>query len=90
MDDPEKKIGHLFYATLSFLHHIVAIGEFKLKWQSGNAQFESKLTFLSRVILKFDRWPWQKIGPLFNATSNVVHHFIAIGEFKLELQSGNA
>ena len=33
MDDPEK-IGHLFYATLSFLHHFIAIGEFKLP---GNA-----------------------------------------------------
>ena len=31
---------------------------------------------------------WKTIG-LFYATSNCVHHFIAIGEFKLELQSGN-
>ena len=37
MDDPKKTIGHLFYATLSFLHHFVAIGEFKLELQSGNA-----------------------------------------------------
>ena len=29
------------------------------------------------------------IGHLFNATSSFVHHFIAIGESKLELQSGN-
>ena len=28
MDDPQKTTGHLFYATLSFLHHFVAIGEF--------------------------------------------------------------
>ena len=35
MDDPPKK-GHLFYATLSFLHHFVAIGEYKLELQSGN------------------------------------------------------
>ena len=25
-----KTIGHLFYATSSFVHHLVAIGEFKL------------------------------------------------------------
>ena len=37
MDDPKKKIGYLFYATLSFLHHFVAIGEFKLELQSGIA-----------------------------------------------------
>ena len=37
MDDPKKTIGHLFYAILSFLHHFVAIGEYKLELQSGNA-----------------------------------------------------
>ena len=46
--------------------------------------------FQSRVTLKFDRWPWKTIGHLFYATSSFVQHFIAIGEFKLELQSGNA
>ena len=29
------------------------------------------------------------IGHLFNATSSFVHHFVAIGVFKLELESGN-
>ena len=29
------------------------------------------------------------IGHLFNATASFVHHFGAIGEFKMELQSGN-
>ena len=32
-----QKIGHLFYATLSFLHHFLAIGEYKLELHSGNA-----------------------------------------------------
>ena len=40
--------------------------------------------------LKFDEWPWKTIGHLFYATSSFMHHFIANGEFKLELQSGNA
>ena len=44
---------------------------------------------LSCVTLKFDGWPWKTIGHLFYATSSFVQHFIAIGEFKLELQSGN-
>ena len=44
---------------------------------------------LSRVTLKFDGWPWKTIGQLFYATSSFVHYFIAIREFKLELQSGN-
>ena len=45
---------------------------------------------LSRVTLKFDVWPWKTVGLLFYATSSFVHHFVAIGQFKLELQSGNA
>ena len=46
--------------------------------------------FFSRVTLKFDGWPSKTIGHLFYATSSFVQHFIAIGEFKLELESGNA
>ena len=73
------------------MHHFVAIGVFKHELQSGNAQFGSKSTiFFSRVTLKFDGWPWKTIGHLFNTTSSFVHHFVAIGEIKLELQSGNA
>ena len=34
---PCKTIGHLFYATSSFVHHFVAICVFKLELQSGNA-----------------------------------------------------
>ena len=44
---------------------------------------------LSRVNLKFDGWPWKTIGHLSFAVSSFVQHFIAIGEFKLELLSGN-
>ena len=55
-----KRIGHLFYSTSSFMHHFVAICEFKLELQSGNAQFGSKsMIFVSRVTLKFDGWSWK-------------------------------
>ena len=136
----------LCYFKLSFsMHHFVAIGDFKLEIQSGNAQFGSKsmnvgavwpcnLTydiekqfrapllcyfklyasfrshwwiqtgvtdqkrpiwvkineFFSRVILQFDVWPWKTIGHPFYFTSSFVHHFVAIGVFKLKLESGNA
>ena len=46
--------------------------------------------FFSRVTLQFAVWTWKPIGHLFYATSSFVHHFVAIGDFKLELQSGNA
>ena len=42
----KKKIGHLFYATSSFVHHFVAIGEFKLELQSGNANLGQIRRFL--------------------------------------------
>ena len=88
---PPQKIGYLFYATSSFVHHFVAICEFKLELQSGNAQWGSKSRiFFSRVTLKLDLWPWKTIGHLFYATSSFAYHFVTIGEFKLELQSGNA
>ena len=45
---------------------------------------------LSYVTLKFDGWLWKTIGHLSFAVSSFVQHFIAIGEFKLELLSGNA
>ena len=47
------------------------------------------VNFSPRVTVKFDGWPCNTIGHLFYATSSFVHHFVAIGEFKLQLQSGN-
>ena len=53
-DDVEKRKGHLFYTTLSFVHHFKAIRQFKLELQSGNAQFGSKSAILlSCGTLKF-------------------------------------
>ena len=51
---PWKTIGHLFYATSSYLHHSVAIGEFKLVLQSGNAQSGSKFAF---KLCDLNLWP---------------------------------
>ena len=50
-----KTIGHLFYATSSFRHHFVAIGEFKLELQSGNAQSGSNATLLEPCDLEIWR-----------------------------------
>ena len=82
----------LCYVKLCASNQIVhQIGEFELTLQSENAQFKSKSAiFWSRVTLQFDVWPWKTIGHLFYVASNFVHHFIAISEFWLELQSGNA
>ena len=50
---------------------------------------ELLITLRSYVTLKFDGWPWKMIGHHFYTTSSFVHHFRAINEFKLELQSRN-
>ena len=85
---PWKSIGHLFYATSSFVHHSEAIGKFKLELQCPIlVNFDD---FENCVTLKFDGWPRKTIGHLFYATSSFVHHFVAIGDFKLEIQSRNA
>ena len=49
---PWKTKEHLFYATSSFVHHFVVIGELKLKLQSGNAQFGTNSKILRAV------WHW--------------------------------
>ena len=140
---PWKITGLLFYVNSSFANHFKAIGELKLEWQSGNAQFGSKSPVFVPcdleiwwMTLKNNRahlrcyfkiwasfhthlwiqtgvtvqkipiwvkiynflalWPWnltydheKTIGHLFYATSNFMHHFIAICEFILEIQSRN-
>ena len=45
---------------------------------------------LSHVTMKFDKWHWKTIGHLYYVASSFMHHFIAIREFKLKLQPGNA
>ena len=49
---PWKTIGHLFYATTSFVYHFIAICEIKRKLQSGNTKLGSKSAIFSPA------WPW--------------------------------
>ena len=69
---PSKTIGHLFYATSSFVQHFIAIGEFKLGLESGNAQSGSNSTFLEpcdleiwRMTVKHNRAPLLSIIKLY-------------------------
>ena len=79
------------------LHYVKLCASFQIHWwiQTGFTVQKRSIRvdigdMLSRVTLKFDGWPWKKIEHIFYATSSFVQHFVAIGEFKLELQSGNA
>ena len=79
------------------LYYVKLCASFQIHWwiQTGFTVQERSIRveigdMLSRVTLKFDAWPWKTIWHLFYATSSFVQHFIPIGEFKLELRSGNA
>ena len=87
---PWKTIGHLFYVASSFVYCFIAISEFKPELQSGNAQFGTKSMFFVPCDLEIWQMTLKTIGYLFYATSSFVHHFEDIGEFKLELHSGNS
>ena len=54
-----KTIGHLFCITSSFVHHFVAISQFKLELQSGHAQFGSKSAIFF-VLYNFEIW-WKTL-----------------------------
>ena len=89
---PRKTIGHFY-----LLYNVKLYASFQIHWwiQTGFTVQKRSIRveigdMLSRVTLKFDGWPWKTIAHLFYATSSFVQHFVAIGEFKLELQSRNA
>ena len=71
---PWRTIGHLFYTTSSFVHYFKFISEFKLKLQSGNAQFGSKLPIFCPV------WPWNLMYDLGKqqGTSSTLHQALCI------------
>ena len=89
---PSKTIGQLFWVASSFVHHFVAIGQFKLELlYRNNTQLSWKSAIFCPVwTWESDGWPWKTIGHLFYTTSSFVHHFTTISELKLELHSGNA
>ena len=62
---PWQTIGYLFYATSSFVNHFKAISEFKLEWQSGNAQFRSKSAIFVPCDLEISRMTFKNnMAPL--------------------------
>ena len=89
--------GRLFSLGLNELMHFIEKQGKSEGFESCDRPIVRKHTIwvkigdvLSRVTLKFDGWPCKPIGHLSFAVSSFVQHFIAIGQFKLELQSGNA
>ena len=89
MDDLEKNIRTHFLCYFKLWHHFLATGEFKLELQSGPNSGQN-LRFLSHINLILTDDPENNRTPFPCYVSSFVRHFIAIGVFKLELQSRNA
>ena len=70
------------------MHHFIAINEFKLELQSGNARFWSKRMFFQPCDLQIWQTTLKNNRTLLLSNIKIFHHFIVICEFKLELQSG--
>ena len=89
-----KPLGEFKLELLSGNSQFGSKSRWAIKFQTGVTVRKRPIwvkigDFLSRVTLKFDGWPWKTIRHLFYVASSFVHHFIAIGEFKLKLQPGN-
>ena len=67
-------------------HQCIRFG-FTVRKRSNRVEFDD---FLPPVTSKFYGWQRKIIGHLFYTHSNFSHHFIAIGRFRFEVQSGNA
>ena len=68
----EKTTGHLFYTTSIFMHHFIAICEFKPDIQSGNAQFGSK----SMIFLAL--WLWNLTDDFQNQSGTAPKQYQAL------------
>ena len=67
---PWKPIGHLSYAPSSFVHHFIAICEFKLR-----VTVRKRLNWaLSSVTLTFHLWPWPLAWTLLTMLINTKHN----------------
>ena len=75
-----------FKLCASFYNHRWILAEVTVRKHSMRVKIGD---LLPRVTLKFNGWPWKTIGYLFYVASSFMHHFIAISEFKLKMQSGN-
>ena len=90
MDDLQKQQG----TSSSLLQALCIILKPSVywNWSYSPETFNSGQNRRFYVPCDFEIWRMilQKIGHLFYDSASAVHHFVNIGEFKLELRSGNA
>ena len=87
---PRQIIGHLFMPCQAFCIISKTYGNANWSYSPETSNLGQNRLFLPLLTFKFDGWHWKWIGHSFCATSSFLHHFITIGGFKVELQSGNA
>ena len=76
------------------LYYVRLCASFQIHWwiQTGVTVWKRSIRvkigdFLFHVTLKFDGRPWETIRHLFYTPSSFMHHFKAMSEFKLTLES---
>ena len=85
-----KTIEHILYATSNFVYHFITMVDSNWSYSPETLNLGQNRQFFCPVWLWYlNRWPWKIIAHLFYVTLSFVHHFIVIGEFKLESQSRN-
>ena len=83
-------VNHIFWYTTQFYWNKANLRDLIAATGLVISNWIQIVNFSALVTLKFDGSPWKTIGNLCYAPSSFVQNFVAIGEFKLELQSGNA
>ena len=81
-----KTIGHLFYATSSFVFHFIAICQLKMELQPGNAKFGSKSVIFCPVWEDLEIW-WMTLK---NNRAYLLCYFKFCASFRnhLSIQNG--
>ena len=79
------------------LYYVKLCASFRIHWWIQTGVIVQKCSIRVAIDDIFPVWPWNLMGDLRKkivhlnyTTSSFVHHFKAISEVKLELQSGNA
>ena len=82
------KLGQYWRISSMSFQALCIISQTSVNWNRSNwVKFED---FVPAVTLNFQEWHWKTIGHFFYTHSSFMHHSMAIGECRFELQSGNA
>ena len=68
-----KTTGHISYAASSFVHHFIAIGIFKLEFESG----------IARLVIFCPVWSWKLTDDLKNNRASLLYYVKLCASFQI-------